>query len=66
MFMYLIITIILASISLLWSVVAQYADTHSHCYLTESKLHKEIEKLKHENLRYYARFGILQEDSGKD
>jgi len=67
---YTLIVAILATISLIWWVLSEIFNVFEkrrgnvlRQIIKEQQ--KEIDRLKHENLQYYGRFGVLKKDSEK-
>jgi hypothetical protein len=67
---YTLIVAILATISLIWWVLSEVFNVFEkrrgnvlRQIIKEQQ--KEIDRLKHENLQYYGRFGVLTKDSEK-
>jgi len=56
---------VLAAISLLWWIVSEIIERRQNTHLLKiiREQDKEIQRLKHENLQYYGKFGIIPKDS---
>ena len=67
---YTIFVAILATISLIWWVLSEVLNVfekrrNNSLRIIIREQQKEIDRLKHENLQYYGRFGVLKKDSEK-
>jgi hypothetical protein len=61
---YTLTVAMLATIALLWWIVSELIErrqnTHLHIIIKEQQ--EQIDKLKHENSNYYAKFGVIKEN----
>lgn len=67
---YTLVVAVLATISLIWWVLSEVLSVfekrrNDSLLQIIREQQKEIDRLKHENLQYYGRFGVLKKDSEK-